>query len=145
MLLLFLTAQVIYIKAHTRISWMAEKSISMVAKLLKMSSIKWMPISDRRIDLVFAGYSAGAIGLGFNSDLIKKYKNPKVIVDSFWLDSESRRVRQGWTKGPWVEINKFVYGNMPKHCKGHWSACFPQRSKFISMKIKHVFPNLEHW
>lgn len=86
-------------------------------------------------DLVFAGYSAGAIGLGFNSDLIKKYKNPKVIVDSFWLDSESRRVRQGWTKGPWVEINKFVYGNMPKHCKGHWSACFPQRSKFISMKI----------
>ena len=27
-------------------------------------------------ELVFAGYSAGAIGLGFNSDLIKKYKNP---------------------------------------------------------------------
>ena len=38
-------------------------------------------------ELVFAGYSAGAVGLGFNSDLIKKYKNPKVIVDSFWLDS----------------------------------------------------------
>ena len=91
-------------------------------------------------ELVFAGYSAGAIGLGFNSDLIKKYKNPKVIVDSFWLDSESLRVRKGWTKGPWVEINKFVYGNMPKHCKGHWSACFPQRAKFKSMKIKKVFP-----
>ena len=91
-------------------------------------------------ELVFAGYSAGAIGLGFNSDLIKKYKNPKVIVDSFWLDSESLRVRKGWTKGPWVEINKFVYGNMPKHCKGHWSACFPQRAKFKSMKINNVFP-----
>lgn len=41
-------------------------------------------------ELIFAGYSAGAIGLGFNADLIKKYKNPKLIVDSFWLDKESR-------------------------------------------------------
>ena len=46
-------------------------------------------------ELIFAGYSAGAIGLGFNADLIKKYKNPKLIVDSFWLDKESRRVRKG--------------------------------------------------
>ena len=91
-------------------------------------------------ELIFAGYSAGAIGLGFNADLIKKYKNPKLIVDSFWLDKESRRVRKGWTKGPWPEINKFLYSSMPRHCKGHWSACFPQRTKFKSMKIKHVFP-----
>ena len=91
--------------------------------------------------LIFAGYSAGAIGLGFNSDLIAQYKNSKVIADSFWLDKESRKVRMGWTKGPWMEISEFLFAdNMPKHCKGHWSACFPQRSKFKSMKIKHVFP-----
>ena len=91
-------------------------------------------------ELIFVGYSAGAIGLDFNSDLIKKYKDPKIIVDSFWLDTESRRVRESWTKGPWVEINKFVYGNVPKHCMGHWSACFPQKSKLKSMGINNVFP-----
>ena len=81
------------------------------------------------------------IDTGLNKiNLIKKYKNPKLIVDSFWLDKESRRVRKGWTKGPWPEINKFLYSSMPRHCKGHWSACFPQRTKFKSMKIKHVFP-----
>ena len=90
--------------------------------------------------LVFAGYSAGSIGLGFNSDLIKKYKNPKVIADSFWLDTESRKEREKWTKGPWVQITKFLFSSMPKHCKGHWSACFPQKTKFNSMGIKNVFP-----
>lgn len=90
--------------------------------------------------LVFAGHSAGAIALGFNSDLISRYSNSKVIVDSFWLDTESRRERERWTTGPWVEINKFVYGNMPAHCTGHWSRCFPQRTKFQSMNISEVFP-----
>jgi hypothetical protein len=37
------------------------------------------------------------------------------------------------------QINKFLFSTMPKHCKGHWSACFPQKPKFKSMKVKDVF------
>lgn len=91
--------------------------------------------------LVFAGYSAGAIGLGFNADLIAQYDNPKIIVDSFWLDTESRRVRDGWVNGPWPAITKFLYNdNLPSHCEGNWQACFPQRSKFESLGLKNIFP-----
>ena len=50
--------------------------------------------------LVFAGYSAGSIGLGFNADLIAQFENPYVIADSFWLDAESLRMRLSWTRGP---------------------------------------------
>ena len=38
--------------------------------------------------LVFAGYSAGSIALGFNADLIAQFDDPYVIADSFWLDAE---------------------------------------------------------
>ena len=91
--------------------------------------------------LVFAGYSAGAIGLGFNADLIAQFKDPYVIADSFWLDAESLRMRLSWTKGPWVNITKFVYGNLPDHCKGaHWGHCFPSRPHFTRHGIDKVFP-----
>ena len=91
--------------------------------------------------LVFAGYSAGAVGLGFNADLIAQYDNPKIIVDSFWLDTESRRVRDGWINGPWPAIAKFLYSDsLPSHCEGNWQACFPQRTKFESMGLKNIFP-----
>ena len=92
-------------------------------------------------ELVFAGYSAGAVGLGLNADLIAQYDNPKIIIDSFWLDAESRRVRDGWTNGPWPAITKFLYGdNLPLHCQGNWQACFPQRSKFESLGLNNIFP-----
>lgn len=91
--------------------------------------------------LVFAGYSAGSIGLGFNADLIAQFRNPYVIPDSFWLDEVSLNVRLGWTEGPWKNITKFVYGNLPPHCKGeHWGHCFPSRPLFAKHGIKNVFP-----
>jgi len=91
--------------------------------------------------LVFAGYSAGSVGLGFNADLIAQFKDPYVIADSFWLDAESLRTRLGWTEGPWANITKFVYGNMPDHCKGgHWGHCFPSRPQFTKHGIDKVFP-----
>ena len=92
-------------------------------------------------ELVFAGYSAGAIALGFNADLIANYDNPKLIVDSFWLDTESRQVRDGYINGPWPKIVKFLYGDsLPSHCQNNWQACFPQRTKFESMGLKKIFP-----
>ena len=91
--------------------------------------------------LVFAGYSAGSIALGFNADLIAQFDDPYVIADSFWLDAESLRMRLNWTKGPWVNISKFVYGNLPDHCKGkHWGHCFPSRPQFTKHGIDKVFP-----
>ena len=92
-------------------------------------------------NLIFAGYSAGAIALGLNSDLIAQYKNSKVIVDSFWLDAESRRLRDEWTSGPWPKIVQFLYGDkLPKHCNNNWQSCFAQKSKFQDMGIDDVFP-----
>ena len=58
--------------------------------------------------LVFAGYSAGSLALGLNVDLIKKYGNPFIIADSFWLDAESLNVRLQWKGGPWPKIVKFL-------------------------------------
>jgi hypothetical protein len=91
--------------------------------------------------LVFAGYSAGSLALGFNADLIAQFDAPYVVSDSFWLEPESLRVRLGWTQGPWVNITKFLYGNLPEHCKGdHWAHCFPSRPQFTKHGIDKVFP-----
>ena len=91
--------------------------------------------------LVFAGYSAGSIALGFNADLIAQFDDPYVIADSFWLDAESLRMRLSCTKGPWINITKFLYGNLPDHCKGdHWGHCFPSRPQFTKHGINKVFP-----
>ena len=61
--------------------------------------------------LIFAGYSAGSLALGLNVDLIKRYENPYIIADSFWLDAESLNVRLGWNDGPWPKIVKFLYND----------------------------------
>ena len=91
--------------------------------------------------LIFAGYSAGAIGLGFNADLIAQFEKARLILDSFWLDSESLRVRQGYQGGRWNEINAFVYPNVPEHCKGsHWANCFPSRAHFDKNGLTDIFP-----
>ena len=91
--------------------------------------------------LIFAGYSAGAIGLGFNADLIAGFDAVRVILDSFWLDDESLRVRQGLQGGRWDEINAFVYPNMPDHCKAqHWANCFPTKANFDKHGLTNIFP-----
>ena len=45
------------------------------------------------------------------SILIKKYNNPYLIPDSFWLDAESLNVRLQWNEGPWPKIVKFIYND----------------------------------
>ena len=90
--------------------------------------------------LVFAGYSAGSLALGLNVDLIKKYKNPYLIADSWWLDTESHNVRLQWNEGPWPKIVKFLYNDRVDHCKdSHWANCFPSRSLFERNNLNNIF------
>lgn len=89
--------------------------------------------------IVFGGSSAGAIGLGFNADLIAQFDDPYLLVDSFWLDPESRSVRDAWSGPNWEATEQFVYANMPEHCGSKWTACFPQRTHFDEYGFKKVF------
>lgn len=89
--------------------------------------------------LVFGGSSAGAIGLGYNADLIAQFENPYLLVDSFWLDTESRAVRDSWSGPNWDAIEQFVYANMPEHCGSQWASCFPQRTHFDRYGFENVF------
>lgn len=97
-------------------------------------------------EVVYVGYSAGAIGLGFNSDLIsqveKNVPSVKVIVDSFWFDSATK----DWYANVFTPNNKdsrrWLYKNMPEHCGDDplkWYNCFPSREKFEKMGIDNVF------
>jgi hypothetical protein len=90
--------------------------------------------------LVFAGYSAGSLALGLNIDLIKKYKDPYLITDSWWLDAESLNVRLEWNGGPWPKIVKFLYNDRIDHCKdSHWANCFPSRPLFERNNLNKIF------
>ena len=90
--------------------------------------------------LIFAGYSAGSLALGLNVDLIKRYENPYIIADSFWLDAESLNVRLGWNDGPWPKIVKFLYNDRVDHCKdSHWANCFSSRPLFERNNLNNVF------
>ena len=90
--------------------------------------------------LVFAGYSAGSLALGLNIDLIKKYKDPYIITDSWWLDAESLNVRLQWNGGPWPKIVKFLYNDRVDHCKdSHWANCFPSRPLFERNNLSKIF------
>ena len=80
------------------------------------------PVDLTFIEFIRCHYMAPILkatySLGFNADLIAQFDDPYVIADSFWLDAESLRMRLSWTKGPWINITKFLYGNLPDHCKG---------------------------
>ena len=91
--------------------------------------------------VVFAGYSAGSIGLGFNADLISRFDHAHIIADSFWLDDESLAMRLGWEGGRWDAIIEFLYPNLPAHCLDqHWAHCFPGRQNFERHGLSKVFP-----
>jgi len=89
--------------------------------------------------VVFGGSSAGAIGLGYNADLIAQFENPYLLVDSFWLDTESRAIRDSWSGPNWDAMEQFVYANMPEHCGPQWASCFPQRTHFDRYGFENVF------
>jgi len=77
--------------------------------------------------------------LSYNADLIAQFENPYLLVDSFWLDTESRAVRDSWSGPNWDAIEQFVYANMPEHCGSQWASCFPQRTHFDRYGFENVF------
>ena len=80
------------------------------------------------------------MALGLNVDLIKRYENPYIIADSFWLDAESLNVRLGWNDGPWPKIVKFLYNDRVEHCKdSHWANCFSSRPLFERNNLNNIF------
>lgn len=87
-------------------------------------------------ELLVAGYSAGAIGIGFNADLIGQYGNARVVPDGFWFDKATKSFYNGWAK---KNDRSWLYKTMPKHCKGDWVGCYPSRENFERNGIKDVF------
>ena len=77
--------------------------------------------------------------MSYNADLIAQFENPYLLVDSFWLDTESRAVRDSWSGPNWDAIEQFVYANMPEHCGSQWASCFPQRTHFDRYGFENVF------
>jgi hypothetical protein len=87
-------------------------------------------------EVMFLGYSAGAIGIGFHAKTIGKYKNVRVLVDSFWIDDETKRFYQSFEKN---NDRSFTYKSSMEACNNSWVSCYPSRDNFEKNNIKDVF------
>lgn len=87
-------------------------------------------------EIIFAGYSAGAIGIGFNAKKISEFKNVRIIVDSFWFDNETKKFYQDFEK---KHDRSFLYRSSMKLCNDSWVSCFPSRENFEKNNINDVF------
>lgn len=87
-------------------------------------------------EVMFLGYSAGAIGIGFHAKTIGKYKNVRVLVDSFCVDEETKKFYQNFEKN---NDRSFTYKSSMKACNNSWVNCYPSRDNFEKNNIKDVF------
>ena len=87
-------------------------------------------------EVMFLGYSAGAIGIGFHAKKIGKYKNVRVLVDSFWVDDETKKFYQNFEKN---NDRSFTYKSSMETCNNSWVNCYPSRDNFEKNNIKDVF------
>ena len=87
-------------------------------------------------EVMFLGYSAGAIGIGFHAKTIGKYKNVRVLVDSFWVDDETKKFYQNFEKN---NDRSFTYKSSMEACNNSWVSCYPSRDNFEKNNIKDVF------
>jgi hypothetical protein len=87
-------------------------------------------------EVMFLGYSAGAIGIGFHAKTIGKYKNVRVLVDSFWVDDETKKFYQNFEKN---NDRSFTYKSSMEACDNSWVNCYPSRDNFEKNSIKDVF------
>ena len=87
-------------------------------------------------EVMFLGFSAGAIGIGFHAERIGEYKNVRVLVDSFWVDDETRKFYENFEKN---NDRSFTYKSSMKACNNSWVSCFPSRDNFENNNIKDVF------
>ena len=87
-------------------------------------------------EVMFLGYSAGAIGIGFHAKTIGRYKNIRVLVDSFWVDEETKKFFQNFEKKTIEAL----------HIKAQWKhvtivglTVIPQEITLKKNNIKDVF------
>ena len=87
-------------------------------------------------EIIFLGYSAGAIGIGFHAERIGRYNNARVLVDSFWFDEETTKFYENFEKN---NDRSFIYKGSMEACNNSWVSCFPSRKNFEKNNIKDVF------
>ena len=87
-------------------------------------------------EIIFLGYSAGAIGIGFHAERIGQYNNVRVLVDSFWFDEEMIKFYENFEKN---NDRSFIYKGSMDACNNSWVSCFPSRKNFEKNNIKDVF------
>ena len=108
----------------------------------KRADLKQMALEkiDKKLknadEVMFLGYSAGAIGIGFHAKTIGKYKNVRVLVDSFWVDDETKKFYQNFEKN---NDRSFTYKSSMEACNNSWVNCYPSRDNFEKNNIKDVF------
>lgn len=87
-------------------------------------------------DVIFAGYSAGAIGIGFHAGLIGEFNNARVLVDGFWFDEETTKWMNDFAKN---NDRSFTYKSSMTLCNDNWVSCFPSRENFQKNGVHDVF------
>ena len=92
-------------------------------------------------DVIFAGASAGAVGIGFNADLIGQFDNARVLLDSIWFDEETVKWYNNFVKKLAIQGNdrSFTYKSSMKLCNDNYVSCYPSRERFQKNGIDHVF------
>ena len=86
-------------------------------------------------EVVLAGTSAGAIAVSVGYNLFSRYnKNtaPRLLVDSFWLDTQEYRARLQF------ETNYFVHKSLPEGCEDPLE-CFPSEKRLANLKVEDAF------
>jgi hypothetical protein len=107
-------------------------------------------IDDLRIklnaasDIIFAGFSAGSVALGYNADLFAQFENSRVLSDSWWSDTRRQEWRLSNPSAP--EALSFLYNNPPDHCGNtvvpvaeKAARCLPNRHLFEDFGLEEVF------
>ena len=94
-------------------------------------------------DIIFAGFSAGAVGLGFNADLFARFENSRVLSDSLWYDARNRDFELFEKGGVGRMANpkayEFIFKNMPGHCASELKNCLADRQLFKKLGIDKIF------
>ena len=113
----------------------------MIVKALVEDLSTYMDESD---EVIIGGYSAGAIGTGFNLDLFESLppQKKRYVFDSFWLDASELAFRKARPKnGQRVkQIVNFVYKTPPNGCRKNLAEmCFPSISRLQQFGITDAF------
>jgi hypothetical protein len=91
-------------------------------------------------EVIFAGWSAGAIAIGFHAPLIGEFDNVRVIIDSFWYDKANLEyVRVLALKPEYKQLLDFVFRSSMELCNGDYVSCWPSRENFQKNGIEDVF------